>query len=109
MADLELSVEDLAARRAAGDDLFLLDVREPWEFDICHIEGAVNLPLGGLPAAFDPAQVGEGRDIVVICHHGMRSLRATLWLRGQGIDHCFNMTGGMDRWAAVVEPGMARY
>ncbi|MCF4165041.1 sulfurtransferase [Zavarzinia compransoris] len=109
MAELELSVEDLAARRAAGDDLFLLDVREPWEFEICRIEGAVNIPLGRVPADFDPARAGAGQNIVVICHHGMRSLRATLWLRGQGVTSCSNLTGGIDRWAAVVEPTMARY
>ncbi|PWR23342.1 rhodanese-like domain-containing protein [Zavarzinia compransoris] len=107
MAELRIDVETLAARLAAGERPFLLDVREPWEFDLCRLDGSVNLPLGQLQD-FDPAAVGGGQDLIVICHHGMRSLRATLWLRGQGLE-ATNLDGGVDRWAAVVEPDMARY
>ena len=107
MAELRIDVSSLAARIAAGDDLFLLDVREPWEFEICHLPGAVNVPLGTL-AGFDPAIVQPGQDLIVICHHGMRSLRATMWLRGQGVE-ATNLDGGVDQWAAIVQPDMARY
>lgn len=107
MAELRIDVSSLAARIAAGDDLFLLDVREPWEFEICHLAGSVNVPLGTL-TGFDPAVVPSGQDLIVICHHGMRSLRATMWLRGQGVE-ATNLDGGVDQWAAIVQPDMARY
>ncbi|PWR25596.1 rhodanese-like domain-containing protein [Zavarzinia aquatilis] len=109
MTALQIEAEALAARLAAGDRPFILDVREPWEFDLCRLDGAVNIPLGQLTSAFDPAAVAEGQDIVVVCHHGMRSLQATMWLRRQGIDTAINLSGGVDRWAQVVAPEMARY
>ncbi|MDD3446124.1 MAG: rhodanese-like domain-containing protein [Zavarzinia sp.] len=109
MTELEISVETLAARRAAGEELHLLDVREPWEFKLCRIEGSVNVPLGRLADAIDPDTLNDGRPVIVICHHGFRSLRATLWLRGQGVADCLSLAGGVERWANVVEPAMARY
>lgn len=109
MAALQIDVEILAERLAAGDRPFILDVREPWEFDICRLEGAVNVPLGQLAGRFDLEAVPDGQQIVVVCHHGMRSLQATMWLRGQGIASATNLSGGIDRWAQVVAPEMARY
>ncbi|RJF87674.1 rhodanese-like domain-containing protein [Oleomonas cavernae] len=109
MSEIELPVEALAARLEAGETPMILDVREPWEFEICHLDGAVNVPLGTLERGVDPAELADGRTVVVVCHHGARSLRATLWLRSKGVEGAINLTGGIDRWAGVVDPGMARY
>ncbi|MCW0183026.1 rhodanese-like domain-containing protein [Zavarzinia sp.] len=109
MGALQIDVEALAERLSAGDRPFILDVREPWEFEICSLEASMNIPLGELSRRFDAEAVAEGQEVVVVCHHGMRSMQATLWLRAQGVDGAINLTGGIDRWAQVAAPGMARY
>ncbi|MBK8322149.1 MAG: sulfurtransferase [Betaproteobacteria bacterium] len=85
----------------------LLDVREPWEFALCRMEGSVHIPLGQLPARhpeLDPA-----RTTVVICHHGMRSLQAGAFLERQGFSDVVNLRGGIDGWARGVDTDMAVY
>ncbi|MFA5121469.1 rhodanese-like domain-containing protein [Zavarzinia sp.] len=109
MAVTQLPPEGLAEKLARGETPYLLDVREPWEFEICHLAGAVNLPLGLLARQFDPTVLPEGREVVVICHHGMRSLQAAMWLQSRGVEGVLNLAGGIDRWAATVDPAMARY
>jgi rhodanese-related sulfurtransferase len=85
----------------------LLDVREPWEFNVCRIEGSRLVPLSQLPARigeFEPA-----RTTVVICHHGVRSLRAAAYLEHCGFGDVVNLSGGIDAWARTVDRGMAVY
>ena len=85
----------------------LLDVREPWEFDICHIAGSQPMPMNSVPmrlAELDPAQ-----EIVVICHHGMRSAQVCAFLAHQGFERVINLSGGVAAWAGQVDPTMARY
>jgi rhodanese-related sulfurtransferase len=85
----------------------LLDVREPWEFQTCHIEGSELLPMGSIPAAvhtLDPA-----REIVLICHHGLRSFRVGSYLAHCGFSRLINLAGGIDAWAREVDPTMALY
>lgn len=110
MSTIEIAPGDLAVRLEAGETPVILDVREPWEFEICHLDGAVNIPLGTIDKAVDVAALAaDGRPVVVVCHHGARSLRATMWLRGQGVDQALNLTGGIDRWAVEIDSGMSRY
>lgn len=85
----------------------LLDVREPHELAICAIEGAINIPLGHIPARYD--ELDPQLEYVLICHHGMRSMRAGMFLREQGFEQLINMDGGIDAWAAELDPAMARY
>lgn len=85
----------------------LLDVREPWEYQVCRIEGSRLVPLSQLPS-----RVGEldpARTTVVICHHGVRSLRAAAWLEHGGFADVVNLSGGIDAWARTVDPDMAVY
>ena len=94
---------DDAARTAPR----LLDVREEWEFDICHIDGASLVPMHELVARvgeLDPACA-----TVVICHHGMRSRMVAQYLEQQGFAQVINLSGGMAQWAEEVAPTMARY
>ena len=79
------------------DDPFLLDVREPDEFDAGHAPGAVLRPLGTVPDAL--AELPAGRTVLVICRSGARSARATQFLRAQGVE-AVNLEGGMQAWAA---------
>ena len=98
---------DLAARLAAGDDLQLVDVREPYEHRIARLEGARLVPLRTLPdslGTLDPA-----RETVVLCHHGVRSASAADFLRGRGFRSVRNLEGGIDAWSVEVDEGVARY
>ena len=85
----------------------LLDVREPWEFDVCRIEGSRLIPLSQLPARL--GELDPARPTVVICHHGVRSLRAASYLEHCGFENVVNLSGGIDAWARTVAQGMAVY
>lgn len=85
----------------------LVDVREPWEFAQCRIEGSVSIPLGQLPARL--VELPVDRDLVLVCHHGSRSQHAAMLLAQRGYASVHNLRGGVEAWAADVEPGMKRY
>ena len=105
----QLAPRDLAAWRAdpAREAPVLIDVREPWEFAHCHIEGSQLVPLQTVPASV--ASLPRDRDLVLICHHGNRSQRAAQWLEQQGYARLFNLAGGVEGWATEVDPAMPRY
>jgi rhodanese-related sulfurtransferase len=86
---------------------FLLDVREPWEFQTAHIENALLLPLRELPARF--GELDSNSEVVVICHHGGRSMQAAMFLERQGFASVHNLAGGVDAWARQVDPAMPVY
>jgi rhodanese-related sulfurtransferase len=105
----ELSPGELKAwlDDAVRADPLLLDVREPWEVDICRIEGSKSLPMGELISRWpdlDPEQ-----PTVVICHHGVRSFQVAHFLARSGFTSAINLRGGVAAWADEVEPSMARY
>ena len=85
----------------------LLDVREPWEWQLAHIEGARHIPMGQVPANID--QIDRTHPTVVICHHGMRSLQVIAFLQRQGFDKLHNLQGGIDAWSRDVDPRIAVY
>ena len=85
----------------------LLDVREPAEYELCHLEGASLLPMREIPARI--AELDPARDTVVICHHGGRSLQVALYLEKNGFARVHNLQGGVDVWAQDVDPAMRRY
>ena len=85
----------------------LLDVRQPWEFDVCRIEGSQLIPMGQLPrklTELDPEQ-----ETVVICHHGIRSRSVGRYLEQQGFSKVINLSGGVDQWAKQVDNTMPTY
>jgi len=89
----------------ADEAPLLLDVREPWEFEICRLADSVNVPMGEVAGhPLDPQ-----REIVVICHHGVRSYHVAAWLENQGFQRVINLSGGIHAWAERVAPEMARY
>ncbi len=103
----EISVQELDAWRKAGQDIAVLDVREPWEVEICSLDGAVSIPLQSLPARF--GELPTDKPLVVLCHHGMRSQQAAMWLRRNGLGNAVNLAGGIDAWARQIEPSMGVY
>jgi sulfur-carrier protein adenylyltransferase/sulfurtransferase len=104
----EINVEELQREREAkGDELVLIDVREPHEWEIAHIEGARLIPLGQLPERL--GELDGHTEIVTQCHHGARSMKALQILKGAGFGKVRSLAGGIDAWAERIEPGMARY
>lgn len=93
----------------AGTDqpLLLLDVREPWEFELARIEGSQLLPLGQVPARLD--ELDPARETVVICHHGVRSMQAAFFLQSRGFKDVINLAGGIDAWSREVDPKVPVY
>lgn len=85
----------------------LLDVREPWEFERCHIEGSVCVPMNGIPARLQ--ELPQDREIVVICRHGVRSFHVARFLDHSGFQRIINLTGGVDAWAKEADPTMPTY
>jgi len=85
----------------------LLDVREPWEYQTCHIAGSVPLPMNAVSARAQ--ELDPDAETVVICHHGARSLQVALYLEQNGFSKLYNLQGGVSAWADQVEPAMQRY
>ena len=107
MDDLEITPADVKARLDRGEKLHLVDVREPWEYDLCRIEGAKLVPLGSLAASLQT--LPDVDEVICYCHHGMRSLDAATWLRFQGIERAKSLAGGIERWSLDVDPNVPRY
>ena len=103
----EITPRELATRLASGDDLLLLDVREPSEWAVARIDGARLVPLATLGEA--TASIPRDRDIVVHCHHGIRSAAAVRYLRGEGFERVWNLVGGIAQWSADVDPNVPQY
>ena len=91
----------------SGQGLRLVDVRDPWEFDLCRIAGSENIPMGELMGRIDT--LGKEDPIVVICHHGMRSQQVAAYLHSLGYSNIMNLEGGVDAWSRVVDPKMPQY
>jgi rhodanese-related sulfurtransferase len=98
---------ELQARLTAGEDFLLLDVREPGEWAVCHIEGSLLVPMGEISAR--SSELDPARPTVCICHHGIRSGHVTAALARLEFDAVYNLAGGIDRWAREVDPAMPRY
>ena len=102
-----VTATELAASLAAGDDVVLLDVREPWEAEIASLPGALLVPLGSLESVIDKLDPAE--DFVVYCHHGVRSESGLRILQQHGFEHAKHLTGGIEAWSREVDPAVARY
>jgi rhodanese-related sulfurtransferase len=85
----------------------LLDVREPWEFQTCNIAGSVHVPMGEIPVR--AGEVDQTAEVVVICHHGGRSMQVAMFLEKNGFPKVHNLAGGVDAWARSVDPAMPVY
>lgn len=103
----DLTPRQFKERMTAGWTPWLLDVREPWEYSTARIHGATLIPLGEL--AHRVSEVPRDTEIVVYCHHGMRSARACSILRHVGWDSVFNLSGGIDRWSIEADASVPRY
>ncbi len=98
-------VDDLL--KQANPKPLILDVREPWEYGICRLDGAELVPMRQLPAALD--QLNPEQETVVVCHHGIRSFSVCRYLEQMGFTNLVNLEGGVAAWARDVDPAMATY
>ncbi len=105
----QIAPAELAAWRddAARGAPVIVDVREPWEIELCRIEGAMPIPLGQLPARHE--ELPADNDLVLVCHHGARSQQAAMWLARNGHAKVHNLRGGVEAWSLEVDPAMPRY
>lgn len=87
----------------------LLDVREPWEYQTCHLPGSQLIPMQQIPQAIERTELDPNQEIVVICHHGIRSRQVAYYLEQHGFDKVINLEGGVEAWAAEINPAMTRY
>lgn len=105
---LEVSVIEARDLLAAGG-VRLVDVREPDEFKICRMSGAELLPLTTFAEEGRAKLAGSSERILVVCHHGMRSLRAAKFLRELGCDNAQSIAGGIEAWSVEIDPNVPRY
>lgn len=107
---LELTPQQVQQRIKTGEKFCLIDVREPWEFQTAAIAGANLVPMGNVPARIQEleAQADES-PLLVICHHGVRSLNVVHWLRQQGLENCASLRGGIDQWSREIDAAIPRY
>jgi rhodanese-related sulfurtransferase len=106
--DYEITVEELKVKLDAGEAFTLLDVREPWEFATAKISGARLMPMGEVPSRAHQ-ELDPDEHIVVVCHHGVRSMNVTVWLRQQGFEKAQSMRGGIDAWSRRVDQKVPVY
>jgi rhodanese-related sulfurtransferase len=106
--DYEISVDQLKQQLASPNPPLLLDVREQWEFDTAHIAGAKLMPMGDIPGRAHQ-ELDDEQHIVVLCHHGARSLNVTMWLRQQGFEKAQSVAGGIDAWSRAIDPTVPKY
>jgi rhodanese-related sulfurtransferase len=106
---MQVTPTEIAARLRGGEAVFLLDVREPGEHDFVALPGSVLIPLGELAQRTEELSQQKDSEIVVYCHHGIRSARAVGFLRSVGFPKAINLAGGIDRWSIEVDPRLPRY
>jgi rhodanese-related sulfurtransferase len=107
---IEVTPGEVKRRLDAGERLFLVDVREPFEHQQSNLPAARLIPMRTVPANLQTIEgLSDDGALVVFCHHGMRSMQVVNWLREQGISNCQSMAGGIDRWSCEVDTTVPRY
>jgi rhodanese-related sulfurtransferase len=106
--DYEILPEQVKAKLDQSEEFTLLDVREPWEFELAHMSGAKLVPMGDGPSRAHQ-ELNPDDHIVVVCHHGVRSMTVTAWLRQQGFEKAQSMRGGLDAWSREVDGAVPLY
>ena len=100
--ELEITPAAVKAKRDAREHFVLLDVREPWEFEIAQLAESKLIPMNQVPLRA-AQELDPNQHIVVMCHHGVRSMHVTLWMRQHGFERAQSMAGGIDAWSRTVD------
>ncbi len=107
MLDYEISAAE-AAELVKEGTARIIDVREPWEFERTRIEGCLLMPMGDVSARAHQ-ELDPDERLLILCHHGVRSMGVTVWLRNQGFEQAQSMRGGIDAWSREIDPKVPRY
>jgi rhodanese-related sulfurtransferase len=107
MLNLEISAAE-AAELLKAKSARMVDVREPWEFAKTSIEGSLLMPMGEVPSRANQ-ELDPDERLLVLCHHGVRSMNVTVWMRNQGFEQAQSVRGGIDAWSREVDPQLPRY
>lgn len=102
-----ISPEHLKEMLDGGKAPRLIDVRDPWEFELCRIPGSENIPMSELSGKLE--HIDHQADLVLICHHGVRSRQVVAYLESAGFTLVQNLDGGVDGWAVAIDPDMPQY
>lgn len=105
----EISARELSQRLERGEPTVLVDVRQPWEFELGSIAGSKLLPLNELATRVNEIEAPSGAMIVTVCHHGVRSMHAAMFLSRSGLENVCSLAGGTDAWSIDVDPKLPRY
>jgi rhodanese-related sulfurtransferase len=108
MLEPEISIEAFSKLRQQPNAPLLLDVREPWEHETASLPNSLLMPMGEVTSRAH-TELDPDAPIVVLCHHGARSLNVTMWLRDQGFTHAQSLSGGIDAWSRAIDPEIPRY
>lgn len=103
----QLTVKQLHDWLGAGRRPVILDVREPWEVQVCALPSAMHIPMREVPGRL--AELDRDSELVVVCHHGIRSQQVANYLDRHGFPRIYNLRGGVDAWAREIDPRMATY
>ncbi len=106
--EFEITPGEVRRKLDGPEPPVLLDVRELAELQIARIQGALHMPMGDVPTRANQ-ELDPDAHIIVLCHHGVRSLNVTQWLRQQGFEKVQSMSGGMDRWSREIDPSVPTY
>ena len=106
---MQISCEAVQAKRLRGDSFVLFDCREQDEWHYCHIDGATLIPMSELQSRVVELEQHRDSEIIVYCHHGVRSLQVAMWLQQQGFQQAASMAGGIEEWSLDVDQGVPRY
>ncbi len=101
----EITVQELKDKKDAGEDFFLIDVREGWEFNVSNLEGT-HIPLGDLPNHLVEFEAQKDAEFVIMCRSGGRSSRASKFLAAQGFTNVSNLKGGITAWSKEIDPSV---
>jgi rhodanese-related sulfurtransferase len=107
---LEISPQDAYAMLQQKGKAVLVDVREPAEFSLSRIENSELIPMQDVPAQLQRLEgIADDAPLLILCHHGVRSLQVASWLRNRGVENCYSVAGGIDRWSIEVDSSVPRY
>ncbi len=107
---MEVTPTEAKSRLTGENAAVLIDVREPEEFALARIDGAQLVPMQSIPAELQHLEaLADNRDLMILCHHGVRSLQVAAWLREHGVENCFSVSGGIDQWSREIDQGVPRY
>jgi rhodanese-related sulfurtransferase len=109
MMPYEITVQDLAARIREGKPLLLVDVREDWEREIGALPGSIHIPMAEVGSRISEFKAPAAGEIVIYCHHGIRSLMAAEYLEQNGVPSVGSLEGGIEFWSEFIDPSVPRY